>query len=218
MAFIPSFYIDAVELSGGVAVLVPPQKLDRESAHTILRGLDGLIVTGGRDVDPARYGQSSAPLTDKPDTERDQTEIILLESAIEINLPFLGICRGAQLLNVVRGGSLFQHLPDVVNTDKYQISKGVFNPVRVKVSKESRLGQIVGEEVANAMMYHHQAVDAVGDGLIVTAVSEDGVVEALEYAENKFGVAVQWHPEQDLDDLRIFKAFIQSSVSKERTK
>ena len=105
MAFIPSFYIDAVELSGGVAVLVPPQKLDSKSAKTILDGLDGLIVTGGRDVDPSRYGQRSELLTDEPDTLRDQTEIILLESAINMNLPFLGICRGAQLLNVARGGS-----------------------------------------------------------------------------------------------------------------
>lgn len=213
MAFIPSFYIDAVELSGGVAVLVPPQKLDSASAKTILNGLDGLIVTGGRDVDPSRYGQSSAPLTDEPDTLRDQTEIALLESAIETNLPFLGICRGAQLLNVARGGSLIQHLPDVVGTEKYQISKGVFNPVPVKVSKDSKLGGIVGEEVLNAMMYHHQAVDQVGEGLVVTAISEDGVVEALEFAGNKFGVAVQWHPEQDLEDLRIFKAFIKTTIS-----
>jgi putative glutamine amidotransferase len=213
MAFIPSFYIDAVELSGAVAVLVPPQKLDSESAKTILAGLDGLIVTGGRDVDPSRYGQSPEPLTDKPDTLRDQTEIILLESAIEINLPFLGICRGAQLLNVARGGSLIQHLPDVVGTKKYQISEGVFNPVAVKVTKDSKLGKIVGEEVPNAMMYHHQAVDQVGDGLVVTATSEDGVVEALEFAGNKFGIAVQWHPEQDLEDLRIFQAFIKSTIS-----
>jgi putative glutamine amidotransferase len=213
MAFIPSFYIDAVELSGGVAVLVPPQKLDSKSAKTILDGLDGLIVTGGRDVDPSRYGQRSELLTDEPDTLRDQTEIILLESAINMNLPFLGICRGAQLLNVARGGSLIQHLPDVVGTEKYQISKGVFNPVAVKVSKDSKLAGIVGEEVSNAMMYHHQAVDQLGDGLVVTAVSEDGVVEALEFAGNKFGVAVQWHPEQDLDDLRIFQAFIKSTIS-----
>ena len=213
MAFIPSFYIDAVELSGGVAVLVPPQKLDSKSAKTILDGLDGLIVTGGRDVDPSRYGQRSELLTDEPDTLRDQTEIILLESAINMNIPFLGICRGAQLLNVARGGSLIQHLPDVVGTEKYQISKGVFNPVAVKVSKDSKLAGIVGEEVSNAMMYHHQAVDQLGDGLVVTAVSEDGVVEALEFAGNKFGVAVQWHPEQDLDDLRIFQAFIKSTIS-----
>ena len=213
MAFIPSFYIDAVELSGGVAVLVPPQKLDSKSAKTILDGLDGLIVTGGRDVDPSRYGQRSELLTDEPDTLRDQTEIILLESAINMNLPFLGICRGAQLLNVARGGSLIQHLPDVVGTEKYQISKGVFNPVAVKVSKDYKLAGIVGEEVSNAMMYHHQAVDQLGDGLVVTAVSEDGVVEALEFAGNKFGVAVQWHPEQDLDDLRIFQAFIKSTIS-----
>ena len=213
MAFIPSFYIDAVELSGGVAVLVPPQKLDSKSAKTILDGLDGLIVTGGRDVDPSRYGQRSELLTDEPDTLRDQTEIILLESAINMNLPFLGICRGAQLLNVARGGSLIQHLPDVVGTEKYQIYKGVFNPVAVKVSKDSKLAGIVGEEVSNAMMYHHQAVDQLGDGLVVTAVSEDGVVEALEFAGNKFGVAVQWHPEQDLDDLRIFQAFIKSTIS-----
>lgn len=218
MAFIPSFYIDAVELSGGVVVLVPPQNLSLDSARTILEGLDGLIVTGGRDVDPARYGQGSAPLTDDPDTMRDQTEVFLLESAIATNLPFLGICRGAQLLNVARGGSLIQHLPDVVGTEKYQIAKGVFNPVAVKVSKDSKLGQIVGEEVENAMMYHHQAVDQVGEGLEVTAVSEDGVVEAIEFAGNRFGVAVQWHPEQDLDDLRIFKAFIQSTMAKESVK
>jgi len=112
MAFIPSMYIDAITSAGGIATLIPPQQLSENDARTLLSGLDGLVVTGGRDVDPARYGQEPEALTDEPDSLRDATEATLLSVAIEDNFPFLGICRGAQLLNVVLGGTLIQHLPD----------------------------------------------------------------------------------------------------------
>jgi putative glutamine amidotransferase len=211
MAFIPSFYIDAVEKSGGVAVLLPPQRLSPLEAWETLQNLDGLVVTGGRDLNPARYGQESAPLTDEPDLLRDETEATLLKAAIDNNFPFLGICRGAQLLNVVMGGTLIQHLPDVIGTEKYQIEKGVFNPVPVQIEPGNKLFEMVGSEVSNALMYHHQSVDQLGKDLVVTARTTDGVIEGLELPNHRFGVAVQWHPEQDLEDLRIFTSFIKAT-------
>jgi putative glutamine amidotransferase len=169
------------------------------------------VITGGRDLNPAKYGQDRAALTDEPDSLRDETEEALLKAAIDNNFPFLGICRGAQLLNVVMGGTLIQHLPDVIGTEKYQIEKGVFNPVSVQIEPGNKLFEMVGPEVQNALMYHHQAVDELGKDLVVTARTTDGVIEGLELPNHRFGVAVQWHPEQDLEDLRIFTSFIKAT-------
>lgn len=125
MAFVPAMYIDAVHRAGGLPVLIPPQDISLEEATTILAGLDGLIATGGRDADSARYGQTPHPFSDEPDALRDHTESALIQAAVDQDFPFLGICRGAQLLNIVRGGTLIQHLPDEIGTSKYQISPGV---------------------------------------------------------------------------------------------
>lgn len=214
MAFIPSFYLDAVSNAGGLPVLLPPQELSDEEAATLLEGLDGLIATGGRDADPTSYGQVPHELTDEPDKLRDITESQLIRTAIDKDFPFLGICRGAQLLNIVQGGSLIQHLPDEIGTTKYQISKGVFTPVPVEISEGSKLHEIVGGSVFDAMMYHHQAILELGDDLVISARSEDGVVEAIEMPNRRFVIAVQWHPEQNLKDLRIFRAFIEETESR----
>ena len=208
MAMLPAFYLEGVTRVGGLAVILPPQQIDSEDARNLLAGLDGLIVTGGRDVEAARYGHQSHEKAEKPDRLRDLLEDELITAAIQMKLPFLGICRGAQMLNVNRGGTLIQHLPDVVGDNRYLQGEGNFAHMQMSVRDGSILSTIFGEQVDNAALYHHQAVDEPGEGLSVSAYSPDGIVQAVEVEDHPFGVAVQWHPEQTLDDLRLFEAFI----------
>jgi len=210
-AFLPEVYFDAVTRAGGIAVLLPPQPVDAGVATRILLALDGLIVTGGKDVDPARYGASRHPETDDPRLDRDAWEDALLTAAIELKLPFLGICRGAQMLNVALGGSLVQHLPDVVGSHRYSPGNGQFADNAVVVEHDSRLSGLVGGGLLGKS-YHHQAIAALGNGLAVTARSDDGTVQAVELAGHPFGLAVQWHPEQDPDDLRLFAGLVDAAT------
>jgi len=198
-AFLPHSYFAAVTRAGGIAVLLPPQPVDAGIASAVLDGLDGLIVTGGLDVAPARYGQQPHPLTDTPRLDRDAWEDALLAEAIARDLPFLGICRGLQLLNVTRGGSLVQHLPEVVGSERYSGDAGRFASNEVRVDAGTRVAGLLGVGALEVKSYHHQAVDALGDGLVVAARSDDGVVQAVELPDAMFGVAVQWHPEEDAD-------------------
>jgi putative glutamine amidotransferase len=212
-AFLPAVYFEAVQRAGGIPVLLPPQPADAEAVSRVLDGVDGLIVTGGADVDPARYGQDAAPETDKPHLERDAWEDALLTAAIERELPFLGICRGMQVLNVNRGGSLHQHVPDVVGDDRYRIGNGQFATNEVVTEPGSELDALVGAKLP-VKSYHHQAVDAVGEGLRVTARTADGIVQAVELEGVPFGVAVQWHPEEDAaEDARLFAGLVDAARS-----
>jgi putative glutamine amidotransferase len=208
MAMLPAFYLEGVTRAGGIAVILPPQQVDPEDARNLLAGLDGLVITGGRDVEAARYGHESHEKAEKPDLLRDLLEDELISAAIQMKLPFLGICRGAQMLNVNRGGTLIQHLPDVVGDNRYLQGEGNFAHMQMSVREGSLLSSIVGEQVDNAALYHHQAIDEPGEGLQVVAYSPDGIVQAVEVEGHPFGLAVQWHPEQTLDDLRLFEALI----------
>ena len=208
MAMLPAFYLEGVTRAGGLAVILPPQQVDSEDARNLLAGLDGLIITGGRDVEAARYGHESHEKAEKPDRLRDLLEDELISAAIQMKLPFLGICRGAQMLNVNRGGTLIQHLPDVVGDNRYLQGEGNFAHMQMSVREGSLLSSIVGEQVDNAALYHHQAIDEPGEGLQVVAYSPDGIVQAVEVEDHPFGLAVQWHPEQTLDDLRLFEALV----------
>jgi putative glutamine amidotransferase len=209
-SFLPQVYFDSVTKSGGIAVLLPPQPSSDEIVSRVLDSIDGLIVTGGRDVDPARYGQEPHPTTDAPSLERDAWEDALLRGAIERELPFLGICRGAQVLNVALGGTLIQHLPDVVGDTRYQLGGGTFNEVLVDVESGSELAELVGAGVT-AKVYHHQAIDQLAEGLPVTARAPDGVIEAVELPSVPFGIAVQWHPEETQEDLRLFAGLVEAA-------
>jgi putative glutamine amidotransferase len=208
MAMLPAFYLEGVTRAGGLAVILPPQQVDSEDARNLLAGLDGLIITGGRDVEAARYGHESHEKAEKPDRLRDLLEDELISAAIQMKLPFLGICRGAQILNVNRGGNIIQHLPDVVGDNRYLQGGGNFAHMQMSVREGSLLSSIVGEQVDNAALYHHQAIDEPGEGLQVVAYSPDGIVQAVEVEDHPFGLAVQWHPEQTLDDLRLFEALV----------
>jgi putative glutamine amidotransferase len=212
-SFLPKVYFDAVTRAGGIAVLLPPQPVDREIADRVLDGLDGLIITGGKDVDPARYGAARHPATDEPRLDRDIWEHELLTSALERELPFLGICRGAQVLNVALGGTLHQHLPDLVGNTTYQAGGGVFNEVAVDVAPESRLHNLLTGlmEPLGVPVYHHQAIDRLGDGLVATARTDDGIIEAVELEGAPFAVAVQWHPEESVEDLRLFEGLVDAA-------
>ena len=210
-AFLPKVYFNAVNKAGGIAVLLPPQAIDAESAETILDGLDGLIICGGKDVDPARYGQTPHPMTDEPRPDRDALEDALLTAAINRELPFLGICRGAQMLNVIRGGDLIQHLPEVVGDDRYQKGQGNFSHIPVKVAEDSLLASVLGNEAPVGAMYHHQAIGELGEGLSVVASTEDGVIEALQLDDVPFGLAVQWHPEQTPEDIGLFEGLVDAA-------
>ncbi len=210
-ALLPAVYPEAVTRAGGRPVLLPP--LGGWTAAEVA-DLDGLILTGGSDVDPARYGEQPHPRTAPPHPRRDAAEIELIASARSAGVPILGICRGLQVLNVAFGGSLHQHLPDVVGHARHQVSPAVFHDTTVSIAPDSDLADVLGDR-ADVRCYHHQAVARVGIGLRVVATAPDGVVEAIEAvpdssAESVAGwvLAVQWHPEENLNDLRLFGALV----------
>jgi len=177
-----------------------------------LDSVAGLVLSGGTDVDPALYGEAPAPKTEPPDRERDDYESELLRSALARNLPVLAICRGLQLFNVVRGGTLIQHLPD---TAKHRQKTGG-EPVHEAVV-EGRLAEVLGAEKVQVNSRHHQSIDRVGDGMVVTARDpEDGVIEGFVYPAARFAMGVQWHPENMVEDehqVRLFSAFARAAGS-----
>jgi putative glutamine amidotransferase len=210
-SFLPHIYFEGVIRTGGIAVLLPPQPVDDHVASRVLDRLDGLVITGGKDVDPARYGQASHPSTDEPRADRDAWEFALLAGALRRGLPVLGICRGAQVLNVALGGTLHQHLPDVVGHTRHQPGNAVFSTSTVRTAPGTRLAALIGHS-SGAQCYHHQAIAELGEGLVIGARDSDGVIEAVELPGEHFVLAVQWHPEERLDDLRLFGAVVDAAT------
>jgi putative glutamine amidotransferase len=209
-SFLPGVYLDGVTLAGGIAALLPPQPVDADIAARVLDTVDGLIITGGKDLDPADYGQAPHPSTEEPAPDRDEWEFALLAAALRRRMPVLGICRGAQVLNVALGGTLHQHLPDVVGHCGHRAGDAVFATSGVSIVEGSRVRRLLGSSV-QVKCYHHQAIDRLGAGLVVSAVDADGVIEAVELTGPEFVVAVQWHPEETLDDLRIFSGLVDAA-------
>ncbi|WP_124706647.1 gamma-glutamyl-gamma-aminobutyrate hydrolase family protein [Gordonia insulae] len=209
-SFLPQVYFDGVARSGGIAVLLPPQPVDASVAERVVDGLDALVLTGGVDVNPASYRQEPHPETDRPRTDRDAWEFALLDAALRRGLPILGICRGIQVLNVALGGTLHQHLPDIVGHSRHRAGNAIFSPTEIQIAPGTRLASLLGDHV-DAQCYHHQSVDRVADGLIVSAHDADGLVEAVELPGDDFVLGVQWHPEERLDDLRLFAAVVDAA-------
>ncbi len=201
---LPASYADAVRDSGGEPVLLPTGA----TSGDVVTRLDGLVVAGGADVDPARYGAPPDPALGPLRPDRDGDEAALLTAAFDRSLPVLAICRGMQLMNVVLGGDLVQHLPDVVGTDVHDPGPGSFHDRDVRVAQGSRLHDLVGPSV-RARCHHHQAVGRVADALVASAWADDGTIEALERPGGTFCLGVQWHPEEDLD-RRLFEALVGS--------
>lgn len=212
-SMLPQVYSDCVIGAGAAVVTLPPQPPTPEVVARVLDGIDGLMLTGGKDVDAGLYGQAPHPENDAPRPDRDAWEVALVLAAIERDLPLFGICRGLQVLNVALGGTLIQHLPDVIGSNRYSYGNAVFADNPVITVPGSSAAQILGESLT-VKSYHHQAIDRVADGLTVTARGDDGVVQAVDVDAMTFGVAVQWHPEETPDDLRLFEALVAAAASR----
>jgi putative glutamine amidotransferase len=197
---LPREYADAVQRAGGIALLLPPDPRAVEHPEELLDLLDGLILAGGSDIDPGSYGEATHAETINTNPERDVFEIALAQAAVARDMPFLGICRGMQLLNVARGGTLLQHLPESHGHENHRRNAGTFegNDHQVNLAAGSLAARAAGEEEHRTLSHHHQAIDRVGDGLVVTGVSAiDDVPEAIELPGQRFVLGVQWHPEVD---------------------
>jgi putative glutamine amidotransferase len=200
---LPRPYVDAVARAGATPVVLPPLP---DVVGAALPRLDGLILSGGPDVEPVRYGERAGEHTQPPNADRDESELRLLADAVRSGLPVLGICRGMQLLNVLRGGTLYQHLPDVVGSSVHAPERGVYARHPVTVEPGTKLADVLGRtEIDEVPTYHHQGIDRLGEGLVPVARAADGTVEALEDPELPFCLGVQWHPEVG-DDPALFTA------------
>jgi len=207
-ALIPLAYVRSVEQAGGRPLLVPPSE---NGVAETLDVLDGIVFSGGSDVDPERYGAEPHPETGHLRPERDDAELALLQGALERDMPVLAICRGSQLLNVARGGDLVQHLPEIVGDDKHKVTPGLFATHDVAVEPESRLGSLIGS-AARVESHHHQGIGRVGEGLDVVAYADDGTAEAVEDRNGRFTLGVLWHPEEGAD-LRLFEALVAQAAA-----
>ena len=219
-ALLPYAYVNAVRQSGGRPVLLPPGG-DADEASETVAGLDGLIVSGGPDIDPVRYGQPRHPRTQACTPARDDWDLAITAAALTQGVPLLAICRGMQVLNVLRGGTLHQHVPDLLGHERHDgIGPGRFGSHHVRVSPDSKLATIVPEPTFFTVpTHHHQAVDLLGDGLRAVAWEEDGTIEAVEPGPSELGglpgfvLGVQWHPEQDTDE-RLFAALVSAATDR----
>ncbi len=206
-ALIPLSYVEAVEHAGGRPLLVPPSQ---EGVEETLEALDGLLVSGGPDLDPSLYGQEPHPETKGVHESRDRGELALLRAALERDMPVLAVCRGSQLLNVARGGDLVQHLPEVVGDESHRHAPGAFADHEVTVREGTQLGALVGDR-AYVKSHHHQGIGRLGAGLVESAWAEDGTVEGLEDPSRLFALGVLWHPEEG-EDAALFRALVDEAA------
>jgi putative glutamine amidotransferase len=215
---LPRSYIDAVQRAGGVALMLPPDPAAVESPDMLLDLIDALVLAGGADVDPASYGAEPHAKTLGTVPERDAFEVALARRAMERDMPFLGICRGMQVMNVARGGTLCQHLPDDVGHEDHRRSLGSFDNSDhdVRLAHDSLAARVAHEELHGTKSHHHQGVERIGKGLKVTGwATIDDLPESIEVPGNRFSLGVQWHPEADptsplvsalVDEARAYRA------------
>ena len=207
---LPVMYADAIVRAGGVPVLLPPATDDPDAAAAAVARIDGLVVSGGADVDPGAYGEEPHPATVSWRPDRDAWELALLTSAAAANLPTLGVCRGMQVMAVAAGGTLDQHTPDLVGHEQHSPGGDVFGEVEVKTDGSSVLASILGPEVT-VHCHHHQSVRS-HPGYEAVASADDGTLEAMEAEGSRFCLAVQWHPEMGRDQ-RLFDALVRAAGS-----
>jgi gamma-glutamyl-gamma-aminobutyrate hydrolase PuuD len=201
---LPAEYSGAVQDAGGVAVLLPPAP--EAHAAPALDGVHGVIIAGGPDVDPSRYGAERHPKTGGAREERDAWELAVVLAAIERDLPLLAICRGIQVLNTALGGTLIQHLPDVVGNEVHSPLVGAHGRHEVTLEPGSALAAICGERCEIAT-HHHQALDDLGNGVVACGWADDGTVEAVALPDRTWALGVQWHPEAYAGE-KLFAAFV----------
>jgi len=206
---LPSQYAAAVTATGGIPVLLPPVELPG-AADVVVGRLDGLVISGGADVDPKRYAAEPHPATTGWRPDRDAWELALLDAADALALPVLGVCRGMQVMAVHAGGELEQHTPDVVGHEQHNPGGDEFGVVAVATSPGSRLAALVGTELA-VSCHHHQSVRS-HPGYVPSAHAADGTVEAMELAGARFAVGVQWHPET-AEDVGLLAGLVRAAAS-----
>ena len=207
-ALIPVDYVRAVARAGGRPILLPPAE---EGVDETLEVLDGIVFSGGSDIDPGLYGDEPHPETFGIHPERDTAELDLLTAALERDIPVLGICRGSQVLNIARGGDLYQHLPEVVGHEEHKHEPGAFADHEVVIEPGTRLAQLLGEETTGVKSHHHQGFRRLGEGLVESAHADDGTVEAVEDPTKRFAVGVLWHPEAS-ENIRLFEALVREAA------
>jgi putative glutamine amidotransferase len=214
---LPRSYIDAVQRAGGVAIMLPPDERAIDNPDAVLELIDGLILAGGADIDPDAYGSERHAKTVGTVPERDTFEIALTRRAFELDLPLLGICRGMQLMNVARGGTLLQHLPESHGHHEHRRNPGSFDGADhdVRLADGSLAARAAGETTHGTKSHHHQGVDRLGEGLEVTGWSTlDELPEAIEVPGSRFALGVQWHPEAD-ETSRLIEALVaEAAVAK----
>jgi putative glutamine amidotransferase len=201
-ALVPATYVRAIQRAGGRPVLIPPD----EAVDETLDAVDGLLFSGGSDLDPGTYGQDPHPETKGIVRERDEAELALLSAALERDMPVLAVCRGSQVLNVALGGDLHQHLPELVGHENHKLVPTVFGDHDVELVEETRLGRLLGDR-APVKSHHHQGFARLGDGLVEAAHADDGTIEALEDPSKRFALGVLWHPEAG-EDGKLFDALV----------
>ena len=204
---LPRTYPDSVVRAGGIPVLLPPVGA---GFATVVARLDGLLLSGGADVDPARYRQSAHAETVGLRPDRDGYEFGLVAAALAADLPVLAVCRGMQVLNSALGGTLRQHVPEAVGHHGHRPEPGVFGENRIRLTVGSRAADILGVEV-KGLCHHHQALDTVAGALRIVGTADDGTIEAVEAAEGRFVLGVQWHPEEDSGDDRLVAALVEAA-------
>jgi len=205
----PRTYSLAVQRAGGVAIILPPDDSVAENPDELLDLIDGLILAGGSDIDPGSYGAKPDPGTKVTWPERDRFEIALGTRALERDMPVLGICRGMEMLNVIQGGTLNQHL----GLELHRHTPGAFTDHRVELEPGSLAARVVGSETTEVKSAHHQGIEQLGEGVVVTGHADDGVVEALELPDRSFAVGVLWHPEED-EQSRVVGSFVEEARSR----
>jgi putative glutamine amidotransferase len=199
----PRTYSLAVQRAGGVALILPPDDVVAESPDELLDLLDGLILAGGSDIDPATYGARPRPETRGTRPERDRFALALGTRALDRDMPVLGICRGMEMLNVIQGGTLNQHL----GLELHRHTPGVFTDHRVRLEPGSLAQRVVGGEHTEVKSAHHQGLEELGEGVVASGYADDGVLEAIELPERTFAVGVLWHPEED-EQSRVVGALV----------
>lgn len=211
-ALLPYAYVEKVERVGAIAVLVPPRlDADDDLATTVLQRLDGLVIAGGADIDPRRYGAVPHPSVQAARSDRDGLELALVRASRATGTPLLGICRGMQVMAVAAGGTLVQHLPDLLGNDSHAPLTAGYGRHAVQTVPGTLVATILGDDLV-VPTHHHQAV-ATWSGLEPAGWAPDGTLEALEDRSGEFRLGVQWHPEVS-DDLRLFEALVGAAVSR----